>query len=211
MDTDERLVHLWDFPHIIKNVRNNMLTSNLELGEDKKIAKWRDLIEFYKTEELWGCKVSKLTLKHLNPVARDKMRVLYAAQVFSKSTANCMKIVLRASGYSLLSGCESFVELCEDVDLFFDLCNGPRGSRSEEGKPMRLNVSEGSVHHTEWNKIVTKLKTWTFIRKKDGSRHIPVCVKGWIENISTLKHLVVQSESLKIKCVEVASPQSRCY
>ncbi len=33
------------------------------------------------------------------------------------------------------------------------------------------------------------MKQWSFIRKKDGSRHIPPCVHGWLENADSFKFL----------------------
>ncbi|XP_052128876.1 uncharacterized protein LOC127750668 [Frankliniella occidentalis] len=42
----QTLVHIWDMPHILKNIRNNLITSDLEFNQGK-VAKWRQLIEFY--------------------------------------------------------------------------------------------------------------------------------------------------------------------
>ena len=200
---NHRLVHVWDMPHIIKNVRNNLLSSNLEF-DDGKVAKWRHLIEYYKQEELWGCKISSLTLKHLNPQGRDKMRVSYATKVFSTSTANCMETVLRASDFAVLSGCSDFVALCRDIDKFFDLCNGPRANEpADVNHKYRVNVNKNSVHHEEWNTIFNKLSKWTYIRKKDGTRHVPFCVKGWMENIKAFKYLWCKVKDLKMKVLKL--------
>lgn len=56
---ENRLLHIWDTPHILKNVRNNLLTSDLEFAPGK-VAKWRHLIEFFKLDETLY-KMSQLT------------------------------------------------------------------------------------------------------------------------------------------------------
>lgn len=184
---DHRLVHVWDMPHILKNVRNNLLTSNLEF-DDGKVAKWRHLIEFFKLDESMY-QTSTLTYKHLNPQGRDKMRVPYAAQGLSSSVSKSIKTFHALSDGTKLGHCLPFADLCEDVDKFFDLCNGPRVGETLDPKKFRLNVTEGSPHHEEWNVIISSLQKWTFIRKADGVRHKPPCVTGWIENIKSFRVL----------------------
>lgn len=61
----KRMVHIWDVPHIFKNVRNNLISSDLEYDRGA-VAEWRHLIEFFKLDESL-CKLSPLTYKHLNP------------------------------------------------------------------------------------------------------------------------------------------------
>lgn len=67
------VVHLWDFPHLLKSIRNNLLTSNL-IYEPGKIAKWPHIIEFFKLDE-GICKLSRLTYAHLCRLGRNRMRV----------------------------------------------------------------------------------------------------------------------------------------
>ncbi|KAK3916263.1 Transposable element P transposase [Frankliniella fusca] len=140
-------------------------------------------------QRLSRIKLSSLTMRHVNPQGRDKMRVSYAAQVFSSSVSKFIKAIVSISEGRALSHCLPFAELCDDIDTFFDLCNGPK--TNENQRHFRANVSADSPHIKEdmWNKMISKLKTWTFIRQKDGVRHIPPCVRGWIENIKSFKFL----------------------
>ncbi|XP_052124931.1 uncharacterized protein LOC113208734 isoform X2 [Frankliniella occidentalis] len=185
----QRLVHIWDMPHILKNIRNNLITSDLEFNGNK-VAKWRHLIEFFKYDESLS-KLSSLSMRHINPQGRDKMRVSYAAQVFSASVSKFIKAIVSISDGKKLSHCLPFADLCEDIDSFFDLCNGPRAKENNDQKLFRVNVTDHSPHIKEdmWNTIISKLQTWTFIRKKDGVRHIPPCVRGWIENVKSFRVL----------------------
>ncbi|XP_052119674.1 uncharacterized protein LOC113204411 [Frankliniella occidentalis] len=184
------LIHLWDVPHILKNIRNNLLTSNLEFGPGK-LARWRHLINFFHLDESL-CSMSSLTLKHLNHQGRDKMRVSLAAQVLSASVSKFMHALYKCSDGNKLSDCMDFADLCHDVDFYFDICNGPRGSKhTEKEKPhQRANVTPDSFHHAEWEKMYSSLQKWTFIRKTvDRTRHVPFCVIGWMENLKSYKIL----------------------
>ncbi|KAK3921793.1 DNA transposase [Frankliniella fusca] len=41
------IVHLWDTPHLIKNIRNNLLVHNLKFGSKGQfLAKWSDIIKY---------------------------------------------------------------------------------------------------------------------------------------------------------------------
>ncbi|KAJ1530256.1 hypothetical protein ONE63_005179 [Megalurothrips usitatus] len=81
-----RMVHIWDIPHILKNVRNNLLSSDIQY-KDGLVAEWRHLIEFFKLDESL-CKLSPLTYKHKNSDGKLKLKVKYAAQLFSAKTGN---------------------------------------------------------------------------------------------------------------------------
>ncbi|KAK3928277.1 DNA transposase, partial [Frankliniella fusca] len=175
----QRLVHIWDMPHILKNIRNNLITSDLEFS-NKKVAKWRQLIDFYIYDQT-RTKLSSLTMRHVNPQGRDKMRISYAAQVFSACVSKVIKAIVSITEGKTLSHCLPFAELCDDIDAFFDLCNGPKTKELKENqKPCRVNISANSpdIKEDRWNKMISQLQTWTFIRKKDGVRHVPPCVQG---------------------------------
>lgn len=42
----KKIVHLFDFPHLLKSLRNNLLTSDLQF-EMNKFARWQDIIDFF--------------------------------------------------------------------------------------------------------------------------------------------------------------------
>lgn len=178
---NHRLVHVWDIPHVFKNIRNNLITSDLDLG-DGSVAKWAHLIELFTLDE-GVAKLSKLTYKHLNPKGRDKMRVPLAVQTFSETTYTVLKTLHDVTNGQKLSGCMPTATLCRMLDKYFDLCNGSR--RGEKAKPYRVNVSDNSVHHVEWRSMVNNVSRWSFRRKSDGARHVPPCVKGLMENVKS--------------------------
>ena len=190
---DKRVAHVWDVPYLIKNVRNNLLTSDLQYDEGR-IGRWRDIIEYSKLDNSL-CKMSKLTLKHLNPQGRDKMRVPLAVQTLSNTRANFMQMLHDVTNGEKLPNCMDTVHLIRDIDTFTNLTIGPRSKKDEkDGK--RTDVTGNSIHHSKWNEMTAKLMKWVFIRKKDGSRHVPHCVRGLIENIKTFRYLWVKVKKL---------------
>ncbi|XP_034232210.1 uncharacterized protein LOC117640087 [Thrips palmi] len=195
---DHKLVHLWDMPHILKNVRNNLLSSNLEFSGG--VAKWRHLVYFFKFDESLF-ETSNLTYKHLNPQGRDKMKVSLAAQALSASVSKAIKTFQALRNSPELEECLAFALLCDQVDLFFDLCNGPRAG--EKVKETRTNVTPSSLHHEMWGQISDSLKKWTFIRNSDGQRHVPPCVHGWIQNIQSFQALWKKVENCGLNVLKL--------
>lgn len=150
------LVHIFDIPHAMKNVRNNLLSSNLEFRRGA-IANFRHIIEYLKVDESM-CSVSSLSEKHLNPQGKLKMRVKYAVETLSSRVAAQMETFCRLSANSdnpVLVGCMDTVEFLRLVDLLFDLTNGPSASEKRP-KDTRCNVSKNSLHHEPWPKMIKK-------------------------------------------------------
>ncbi len=122
--------------------------------------------------------------------SRKRQDVSLAAQVFSSSVSKFMRVIYNCSDGTKLKDCMDFSDLCHDVDFYFDLCNGPRSvAKSEKVKEQRTNVTPDSLHHVEWQKMYSSLQKWTFIRKSDGTRHVPFCVRGWMENLKSYQFL----------------------
>lgn len=80
---------LFDPPHLLKGMRNNLLKNDLKFMENGKIkyAKWEHL-EFLLNEDIGEDDirlVNKLTELHVNKDKIPRMKVKFAAQVFSQS------------------------------------------------------------------------------------------------------------------------------
>lgn len=170
-----------------------MLASDIEF-EPGKIARWADIIEYFKLDESI-CSTSHLTYKHLNPQGKEKMKVKPAAQTLGQRPAEAMKTIFTVSNGNKLSTCMDTVTFMLMADKFFDLTNGASSSPSERKKPNRVQVSSKSLHHTEWPLMIKALEKWTYIRKSNGTRHVPPCVKGWIQSIKGIMWIWSQLKS----------------
>lgn len=90
----QEIVPLYDPPHLLKGIRNNLMTKNLEytINGVKKNAKWSHLKLLlnenpgYKGVRL----IPKLTEYHVNPLKMNKQKVKLASQIFSRTVASNM-------------------------------------------------------------------------------------------------------------------------
>lgn len=85
----EKIYPIYDPPHLMKGIRNNLLTKNLtyKMNGQEGVAKWSDLLKLYRRAPGYnGVRiVSKLTAQHVEPAKIPKMKVKFCTQVFSKS------------------------------------------------------------------------------------------------------------------------------
>ncbi|KAI5635915.1 transposase protein domain-containing protein [Phthorimaea operculella] len=117
---DQEIIPLYDPPHLIKCIRNNLITKHLQYKDNTsnqvKTAKWAHIEMFH--QENPGYKgirlVPKLTDAHCIPSKIPKMKVKYASQVFSQTVGSTMGYL--ADKGILPSECKETA----DVLLFFD-------------------------------------------------------------------------------------------
>lgn len=94
-NTSERIkiFHLYDPPHLLKGIRNNLLTKNVKFHiEDERLASWSDIIRLYQLDsDIQDVKMlPRLTKEHVIPGEIRKMKVRNAAQVFSQRVSSIM-------------------------------------------------------------------------------------------------------------------------
>lgn len=96
----DEIVPLFDPPHLLKCMRNNLLIKNLKFIDKngiERLAKWEHIIKFYeldKNEAVIGDRFSpKLTDAHVYVDKMKKMKVSFAAQIFSQRVGSIMKLL----------------------------------------------------------------------------------------------------------------------
>lgn len=119
------VVPLYDTPHLIKGIRNNLLTKDLRYvtNNKEKIVKWDYFKMVYDADKSYGelRLLHKLTEEHINPEEIKKMRVKSATQLFSHSVAVVTEH-LTARG-DLPIECRQLVDLTLLIDDLFDSLN----------------------------------------------------------------------------------------
>ncbi len=111
---------IYDPPHLIKSVRNNLMKYNFEFGNH--VAKWAHIKEFFVKDEKLPIRMAlKLTEKHLNPNGFTKMKVKLATQVLSHSVAAALNTYVSLQG--LPGDAIGTAQLIEKFDKIFDCCN----------------------------------------------------------------------------------------
>lgn len=91
---NQEIVPLYDPPHLLKCVRNNLITKNLQYVTDNKsrTAKWKHIELLHKENPGYkGIRlIPKLTDNHVVPSKISKMKVKLASQLFSQTVASNM-------------------------------------------------------------------------------------------------------------------------
>ncbi|KAE8738429.1 hypothetical protein FOCC_FOCC016093 [Frankliniella occidentalis] len=158
-----------DLPHLLKSVRNNLATSGrTKKGKDGKdkmdrllrknnqFILWRTIVELYKTEKKNPLrKLFKLNAQNIYLNSYSTMKVAYAAQVLSRSVANC----LSSRGWPGTSETVHF--LCQFND-WFDMQNGAYRHHGNRKKNPLLNAYEeiDDERFTKLESFLAYLNDW---------------------------------------------------
>ena len=88
------IIPLYDVPHMLKGIRNNLLSKNLKyvLDGKERLAKWDHITKLYENNPTYkGLKIIKnLTENHCNKEKIPKMKVKFASQLFSQTVGKTM-------------------------------------------------------------------------------------------------------------------------
>lgn len=123
----KEIVHIFDFPHLIKGIRNSLLEKNLHFIKDgvERKASWKHVIRAYEIDQYRGpyTQFLKLNDEHIVPSKIKKMRVKNCTQVFSH-TVDCKMHVAATMGEELSINSQNYLEPAAkdaaDLLLFFD-------------------------------------------------------------------------------------------
>lgn len=183
-----RVVFMFDSPHLLKNVRNNLLKHDFIIG--LKRVSWKYIAAFYESDSKRSIRMApRLTKKHLELPPFAAMRVCYAAQVLSHTVAAgiCTYIDLGKMSDEAMHTAE-FITL---IDGLFDSFN----SRfCFDKKVLRRPISAKSdlSHWPHLRDCEQQLKS---LKVAESRAHIP-CLSGWLMNINALTLLweILKSE-----------------
>lgn len=190
---DRKVFASYDPPHLLKSVRNNLLNKDFELNGEI-VASWSHFVTFFEhdstnsTQLQTAPKLAKWS--HVEPSSFRRMKVRYAAQVFSNTVAAGMKTHI-ASSADKLSDPEAALRTAETfkkMDNLFDCFNS---SSKFSPKPYKSAVTNDSIHWEymdEMKEMFANLKCISF-KKGKKVRSSPPCFKGWILAINCLQQL----------------------
>ena len=175
----ENVVFMFDTPHLMKSVRNNLMKHSFLV--DGNTVKWDYIKQFYECDSKMNIRMApKLTDKHLDLPPFAAMRVCLATQVISHTVA--AGILTYVTLGKLPDEAMATAEFVEKFDGLFDCFN----VRNVHGpKPLHCALTGSSVHwsHLETcEKMLRKLKVL-------GSKVPTPCVEGWLLNIVSLRIL----------------------
>lgn len=161
---------LYDVPHLIKSVRNQLLKYNFQL--DNHIISWYDIREtFYidsKSETTRA--LPKLTPVHINPNQWQKMRVKYAVQVLSHAMASAMRTAVKSG--ELHQPAVNTANFIDKIDQLFDALNS---FNKWNGKKQYLRPLGNKNPHIE--ELLQNGIQWVSKIKTDKGK-VPPCFVG---------------------------------
>lgn len=173
-DTDKIFV-MYDPPHLVKNVRNNLKKHGLTVsGKD---IMWQHIKDFFDKDSSKAIRMApKLTPLHFSLKMFAALSVKKATQVLSHSVAAGMAVM--AQWEIIPKEAAQTAEFVESMDQVFNAFNSRIYSSSAV---MRHAMSETSGHKEF---LSEKLKWFKNIKSK-GKRQ-PDCLRGWQISIQAL-------------------------
>lgn len=144
---EQKIVYLFDTPHLLKALRNMLLKYNFSF--QKNIISWDYLHRFYNQEKKFNTRAApKLTDSHLNPSNFEKMKVRFAAQVFSSTVAAGLSLYIRFG--AIPAEAAATAEFVERIDKLFDILNsskikGKRFNRAFKGLNYQTHFLKDSL------------------------------------------------------------------
>lgn len=220
---DTKIIHCYDPPHLIKGIRNNLLTKNLEhvISERWSIstdvndlfpdefyevntATWEDISKLYSFKLESSVPIlRKIHDEHIEP-KKKKMKVDVATQVFSETFGTVM---LNCSNQNVL---KRDLSSTAQVLLFFnDLFDSLNGFGSPIKGSLKGSIDSNSIHFDYWNYALNMLKEMEWIDKtteKVSNRAKVIhkyqsTIKGYMEIIRICSGLSKSFVSLRYESV----------
>lgn len=177
---------IFDPPHALKNVRNNLKSSDFVL--DNTPISWSIIEETYFHDSQRNSKmIPKITDKHLSLQGfGTNMRVRLAAQILSHSVASAINTLaeLKIWKEEKLRTALKTAEFIENFNNLFDIFNSKSFSESKPfSKPLSNNIKI-------WNFLDSCLIWLHKLKQKNKpiTYQLP-CIKAWQININSVKDL----------------------
>lgn len=163
MHEQHKIYAIFDVPHIIKSIRNQLLKYNISF-DDNKIASWNDVRALWKLENVKATRAAcKLSEKHINPNHFDRMKCRLALQVFSRRVSAAL-LTAGTTGEidseTVIHTAEFFTILNDSFDsLNSRNCNNPNPNAcalSEIRLDVENNLKQLLIDSSKWRTITNK-------------------------------------------------------
>ncbi|XP_043466375.1 uncharacterized protein LOC122501157 isoform X2 [Leptopilina heterotoma] len=161
---------IFDPPHLLKSLRNNLLTKILNYNGGK--ISWKELEAVFKLSKETDLNLlPRITEKHFDLGNFSKMRVSLASQIFSESMHTAYKVYRNFLPDRFNETFDATLPFVLDIDRLFDSLNSSLISQPAS-KKLRYAITENSEHILFLKEMSQKLQTARF----EGRQ--PACLKG---------------------------------
>lgn len=186
------IIPLYDVPHLLKGLRNNLLNKDLifvdPTSKEEVTVKWEYFNMLYEADKCYGelRLMHKLTEEHVLAEKINKMRVKPAAQLFSHSVAVGIKHLSVRN--EVPKDMEKIIPFIQMTDKLFDSLNGGT-FHVKNGKIYTGAVKKNSPHHKLWEEAKGLFNSVVYVdRVSKIEKRVPT-VKNWIKTIEGFKLL----------------------
>ena len=177
---DKKYFVMFDPPHLIKSVRNNLMKYSFRFGQH--VATWKDIEDLYMKDSALPIRSApKLTEKHIHPTNFNKMRVKLATQVLSHTVA--ASLCTYASLGGLPSTAMGTSEFLSKFDSVFDCVNCSTLHSTKNLKCPLNDTSPNKKFMKEAIIFIKKLKVFNGNEEVTGRIK---CLKGWAITLSAI-------------------------
>lgn len=181
-----KLFLIYDMPHLIKSLRNNLLTGDFKINN--KIVSMKDIQKTYEidTNNTTARAMPKITPAHLNPNPFKKMTCKLAIQLLSNSVSAAIKTCV-ATGQLKSTSAVYTSEFISDVNKMFDSANSKNLSDPNPNrKPMSIR---NKLVFDNLNKARSLFKNAVKECHKTKKISTPPCFTGIIWTITAILEL----------------------
>jgi len=193
----DKIVVIFDAPHLLKSLRNNLMNSKVQFHTKDGLVCWKDIVDTFEIDKMSQSTraLLKITTKHMYPNSFQKMKVKYAAQIFSKTVSATVKTAYQTKQLSSSTAVNTAAFL-ETINRLFDVLNS-RCLRDPNKDRRPLSIYDDNCI----NILVNGLEYFKDIRVLEGTtvRRNIYCIDGFLW---TIKGVLLLWESLKAQGVK---------
>ncbi|CAI6351142.1 unnamed protein product [Macrosiphum euphorbiae] len=164
-----KIFSVYDVPHLIKNIRNNFLSSDFIFKNNK--VSFQDIKKTYMIDKSSSTSRSllKITDSHINPGPFKKMSCKLALQIFSKSMFATMRTCIMTQELKSPTAAHT-AEFVKEINNLFDClnsqslyCSNPYKCAISEERPLiRLQLEEAKRWCSQLKKCKGHGRPYTF-------------------------------------------------
>lgn len=174
--------------HMVKLIRNTLGDFKVVLNSLKQLVKWQHIVDLYNLQKQEGLHLgNKLKSAHIQ-YNKQKMKVRFATQVFSKSVVKALEVCKEHLCLPQFQDCSATIEFLSIFNDLFDIFNSKYMRQFDYKQPIN------SLNHTKITDRLEECKSYILnLQLQDGTRIIDSARKtgfvGFLICIESLKGL----------------------
>lgn len=188
---DIKIFYIFDVPHLIKCIRNNLIQSDF-IDKEGNIISWKYIEELYINQKERNLRlIPKITDAHVTPTSFQKMRVKLAAQILSRTVSAALHTYIDLGLISEEARpTAAFIELMNNL---FDVLNSSKiKSCNKFQTAFRLSKDQEKV----LNDSKEMLSTTKAINRKSGKNNTGH-IKSFVNFQISIESIKMLYEDLK--------------